>query len=406
MKIKNIIFGTLAATVALSLAGCYEKFDLPEPPVRYDDTYFTDRGYTVKNIKEIKDLFADPAHDLTNLDGNTAKGGNPQNSPLYTMYYPIEDMFVTKGKVITNDAYGNFYNSLFIQDETGGIEVKVGDRGMYTKYPPGTTIYVLCDGLVLGNYRSMLSLGLAPDGDDSVNPYEDRSDNLTPYPNRFISVPELIDRFIKLGDEEVSLTDADVTEIEVGEAINDAQLYKLCGKLVRLKGLQSVWDGPTVADGYPNFLYKYALNTYESFSFQQVIKKWQDFDAAGRPAGQEPMGIQSPTFHMPEPQNNYLPGAAKGQPTWGFQEYEHNGYEWNLKQHNFGSAKFTKTGYSGSAEILIRTSGYARFALEPVTPNGKHIDVTGVISRYTSGSGGYPAFQITVNNITDIVQID
>lgn len=382
MKITKILSVIAVAFLAAGLSGCYEKFTEPGEQMRYDDQYFVDRGMTVVDISTVLALFSNPANILINhVDGSTVSGGSPTNTTTYGRYYQIEENYVIRGKVTSNDAFGNFYRSLFIQDGTAGIEVKVGVNSMITNYPIGQTVYIVCKDLALGNYRSMLSLGILPLP-------EDTSDSGDPYANRYMEVQTIVNRHVFLGPA-TELTEDDITVIPDGQALNDAQLTALGGRLVRLEGMTSRWvDAPGANGGYPQFLHKHSFNNYVVYSFKEAMDAWKAFRDAGSIPGQEPV--------MPEPQNNYFDDP---QPSWGFQE--HGGDN----TRNYGSALFNKAGYTGSAELLIRTSGYSRFALRPVTPDGGRVNVTAIVSRYTSRSGGNLAFQFTVNNVTDIVEI-
>ncbi len=434
---KKILYAAALAAMTLSLAGCYEFFDNPKPPVRYDDAHFEAEGYEVKSIAEIKALFSNPANTLTKLpltdaekqNPPTRPGGNPYslgNSDLYSYYYPITERFVTKGKIISDDAYGNFYRGLFIQDETGGIEIKVGENGMYTKFHPGETIYVVCDGLVLGNYRSMLSLGLAPKA-------EDISDNGSPYPNRFMELPVIVDRHVKRGPA-TTLDASDITTIGATQALTALELYNLCGKLVCFEELTSVWEpqvkvngqDDTFQAGYPQVFYKFKFNTYGTMNFQELIDEWKAYRAdpqnAPRPSYTHYLGE---TFTAPEPENLYLSGSSKDYPTWGFKQHDwdkeleqDDELNLDLEQDNYASAKFENTNFvlgndgsnydNNETILLVRTSGYSRFALNPVLADGKKASVTGIVQRYTAGSGRNIAYQIAVNTdksgIVEIVE--
>ena len=66
---------------------------------------------------------------------------------------------VITGIVTSDDTEGNFYKVLNIQDETAGIQIKIANSSLHTKYPIGQRIYVRCDGLVLGDYRRLPQLG-------------------------------------------------------------------------------------------------------------------------------------------------------------------------------------------------------------------------------------------------------
>lgn len=412
MRTKSILFGAIAAAVMLSLAGCYERFDLPGPPERYDDARFETEGYQIRTIEEIKSLFSSPAAELKYLNSEQiVAGGNPTDPNRYSYFLPIREKLAIRGKVISVDAYGNFYRGLFIQDETGGIEIKVGENGMYTRFKPGETVYVACDGLVLGNYRSMLSLGLEPMD-------EDISDNGTPYPNRFMEVPTIIDRHVKRGPA-TTLTEADTHVIPANERLTAARLYDLCGMLVRFEGMESAFEGYTDSYnvGYPEVFYKFEYNTYGTFNFVDLIAEWKAYraDPTGRPMPTY-THTNGKTYPKPEPENLYLADEAKDKPTWGFKQHDWNEQEedeFGLAQDNYASAKFVNPNfvlgadsYQAPAIMLVRTSGYSRFALSPVLPHGRKADITGIVQRYTDGRGNNIAFQIAVNNVTDIVEVE
>lgn len=75
--------------------------------------------------------------------------------------YPlrIDDEVEIRGVVTANDSYGAYRYTLVVQDETGGIEIKAGGDELYTLYPIGQEIRVRCQGLVLGDYGGVVSLG-------------------------------------------------------------------------------------------------------------------------------------------------------------------------------------------------------------------------------------------------------
>ena len=73
---------------------------------------------------------------------------------MYKLLKPwkIDQNIVIAGQVSTSDQPGNFYKTFYIQDETGGMEIKVGRNGLYNEYKPGQTVYIKCEGLTLGMY--------------------------------------------------------------------------------------------------------------------------------------------------------------------------------------------------------------------------------------------------------------
>jgi hypothetical protein len=68
------------------------------------------------------------------------------------------------GTVVSSDEHGNCYKVLNIQDETGGIQIKINSTTLYHKYKIGQRIYVKCDGLVIGDYRQLNQLGYWANG--------------------------------------------------------------------------------------------------------------------------------------------------------------------------------------------------------------------------------------------------
>ena len=57
------------------------------------------------------------------------------------------------GVVVADDKSGNFYKTIAIQDETGGIQLKLDGYDLYTQYPVGRQVYVNVKGLYLGDYK-------------------------------------------------------------------------------------------------------------------------------------------------------------------------------------------------------------------------------------------------------------
>lgn len=77
---------------------------------------------------------------------------------------PMGSNIIICGYVTTSDEWGNNYKYLNIEDETGGIQIKIDNKALYNKYKIGQKLYVKCDGLVLGDYRKLPQLGLWANG--------------------------------------------------------------------------------------------------------------------------------------------------------------------------------------------------------------------------------------------------
>ena len=97
---------------AALFAGC-EEFQPVINQGRYPDPaqekLYTDDDFgKFTPISEVKQMYVD-------------NGSKP---------YDITKHCVIKGQVITSDQTGNIYKSFYIQDATGGIEIKIGKSGL------------------------------------------------------------------------------------------------------------------------------------------------------------------------------------------------------------------------------------------------------------------------------------
>ena len=79
-------------------------------------------------------------------------------------YDAIPEGTVISGTIISSDQEGNCYKYLTIQDETGGIQIKIDNSSLYPKYQIGQRIFVECKDLVIGDYRKNRQLGFWSNG--------------------------------------------------------------------------------------------------------------------------------------------------------------------------------------------------------------------------------------------------
>jgi hypothetical protein len=71
----------------------------------------------------------------------------------------ITQDIVIKGIVVGNDESGNIYKKIYLQDETGGIDVEIDATNIYTLFKIGQRVYIECKGLYLGTYGGAIELG-------------------------------------------------------------------------------------------------------------------------------------------------------------------------------------------------------------------------------------------------------
>lgn len=124
--IKNFI---VIASMVLLFAGCVDD-DFDVPPIDIPHVDFEANT----TIAELKAMYSG---GLDSIDTN----------------------IIITGIVVANDESGNFYKQLEIQDNTGGIEVRVDRYDLYTQYKVGQRVYIKCQGLFLGNYGGLVQIG-------------------------------------------------------------------------------------------------------------------------------------------------------------------------------------------------------------------------------------------------------
>lgn len=83
--------------------------------------------------------------------------------------YRITDDISIEGYVVANDLYGEYYKSIIISDDSGGIEIAIDTRKTATQFPISARIVVYCSRLSIGDYGGKLTLGATPEGSYSVD---------------------------------------------------------------------------------------------------------------------------------------------------------------------------------------------------------------------------------------------
>ncbi|MCL2097306.1 MAG: DUF5689 domain-containing protein [Bacteroidales bacterium] len=201
MKIKTTIL-SIAALLLFSLAGC-QKYDDPAP-------YKLVEMNSNMTIMEFKALHT--------------------TGPLIIQ----RDDIVLGGKVISTDKYGNFYRSFYIQDESGGIEIKIGTTGLYNTYNIGQWVYIKPYDLCLGNYYGMLSIGYR-----SLNPR---------YETAYIDVPGIINETIFRGQQSTPVlpvaifTAYDITTAHYGTLVTIKNAAYMGGSYYLNQVTVAPWD--------------------------------------------------------------------------------------------------------------------------------------------------------------------
>ena len=356
----------LAALVGLVAVSCYNDFDTPAPQKLYTADDMAAMGLTRITIAEVKEKFGPISNTGTNDNFSTTKtlkfGTRTSEEAKFDglMEWPEASKYYIKGKVISSDRQGNIYKSLYIYDGTAAIELKLYN-GLYLDYlldlenMKSQWVYVRLDGLYLGNYRMMLSIGGAPsDGINTAGTHKY-------YANSNLDNPKVAKLNVFAG-EYVPLEASDILEVNSSNyttALGEAQL----GRLVRFNGVKIRYAGIPNQDGVTN---PPMLNgTFENPYPTWIVTDW-------------------------------------GSPRYGAW------YRWAYNVNNvrlYGSVLMcyneTETNTANPGVYGIRTSGYSQFAMKPIPKDGAVGNVLGIYGVYGQ-RWDQAQFQISVSRIEDL----
>lgn len=304
-----------------------------------------------------------------------------KNSPL-----EVSGNTWIKGQVISSDVTGNVYRELYIQDETGGIDLKLGKSSLYSEFTLGQWVYVWCDGLTLGAYNGMPQLGLAAD-ETSTNEYE----------TSYIDSQAIINMHVFRGVQDTPLAPAVVSEADIKAAITAGFTGELWGKLVTIKDMS--YGNQIFALFYPNSNLPHKSGNPENRVFLSdngtwgittwscskagYIKYLQSgaWDSAEVGSGKTRYGAIATTT----PRSAGLTGST----LQSFSPYEDTTFKEIMIK--FATANYVSHYFKvGSTDVQVRTSGYAKFAdieLDAALRDGsKKADITGILTIYSGAA--------------------
>ena len=281
-----------------------------------------------------------------------------------------DDIYVS-GQVVSSDSTGNFYKSIFIQDATTGIELKLGKYNLCNEYKPNQWVYVRLQGLTVGAYYGSVQIG-----------YKDESGS---YETAYIEVQRLIDTHVLRGE-----MGPEVQPKELSASDLTGWKSRCCGTLVTLKGM-------TYANEIFCLLYR---NPNLPSSLRDKNHAWERVFLSDEPCGVTTWAMSERKF------TEYLSSGIWDSKTQASAEVGASGVK-TVKQMREGG-EFVASAYTVSQyfsfkgnNIGVRTSGYAKFCDEEIPAeilSGTPVDMTGVITYYDSSS----EFQFTLRSLDDI----
>ena len=300
--------------------------------------------------------------------------------------WQIDRDLIIGGKVTTTDKPGNFYKSLYIQDETAGIEIKLGKNGLYNYYQEGQMLYVRLFGLTLGMY-GYKSGNYGGQGMVQVG-FEDPSGE---YETAYLESTYLIDSHIFAGEKGDPVEAEVITESQLPQSYDTQATNPYIGRKVTLKGL--TYGNEVFCLIYINSNKEKKMSANRIFLSDQTwgVTTWamsenkfkEYFDS----------GVWDSIQIGNSGDYNY---GTVGQPN-------DPGFAMSKEDIRAHSAAYSVSQYfkMGSKEIQLRTSGYSKFGdaeiPESVLNGTATVDMTGILTTYQG------SIQFIVNSLDDIV---
>lgn len=330
--------GTFAAALTL-LASCDEWEPVFTGDYGKADVYKPVTLTPNKTILELKSLY--------------------KNAPV-----KIEDGIIIGGQVISEDRSGNIYKSIYIQDATGAIEVKIGKNSLYNDYKLGQWVYVKCSGLTLGAYNGMIQLG-----------YEDASGE---YETSYLDVQYIIDTHIFRGELDTPLAPKKVAESDLLKEEN-------LGCYVEIDGLKY---GSVKNPGGEIFCLIYVDSSKDKKSNSNRIFL-SSTDNDNKPVKDPSWGIK--TWAMSKQGFiSYLNSGVfdAGRLKDNSKPISDPGLKSALIK-NADAYAVSQYFRMGSTDVQVRTSGYAKFAdtqIDQKILDGATVNMKGIITVYKNAA--------------------
>lgn len=151
--------------------------------------------------------------------------------------YNIISDVVCVGRVTTSDHEGNFYRSLFVEDESGAAEIKLGTYNISAQYPVGLMVAIRLKGTSVMLGDGAVQVGLPPRSYDSS-------------PREF-EAQQVIDKHI-VRSSSVEPASPMLLAIQSLDA-------SLCGRFIRVEGLRYT---PCADDKFESY-YRFTNNNGE-----------------------------------------------------------------------------------------------------------------------------------------------
>lgn len=171
---SNIPFLCFLFMIGSFMSSCVHDDDYAVPEVQGDEPVVT-VNTTIVSIKKM----------YRGYEPVKVETGPDSKEPMYIEAY-----------VISSDESGNFYKSLIVQDapesSKAGISISTDVTDLYTKYNPGRKIYFRVDGLYIGQYAGLPTLGILNGNEVGRIAREDFESRIKRSLETFVLIPNVI----------------------------------------------------------------------------------------------------------------------------------------------------------------------------------------------------------------------
>ncbi len=220
----------------------------------------------------------------------------------------IDTDLVFDAIVVADDESGNFYKNIIVEDETGGITIRIEANNIYSVMPVGRRIYVKARGLYVGDYNGLIQMGFGDDNGDLLTiPFSlvgDEDESVIVPAERFQDVTPATVRMTDLGSEHLStlikLEDVQFVVNELGLPYADADNQQTLNRnledcdgnsiIVRTSGFSS-FAGDEIPSGNGDLL---AVYTVFGTTQQLVIRDPADLTMTGERCGEVVVDVPDP----------------------------------------------------------------------------------------------------------------
>jgi len=155
-KILTLIASIALLGLLIVPSGCIKE-DFDRVPPMED----TSSWVKTVSIAQVKDLF-NSANNPARVAGLVKKLATNSFWDAILAQGAADSSIIFEGYVVSCDSAGNFYETVTIMDETGGIDLKVNASELYVTYglKPGKKVLVKVNSMALDNYRGTYQVGL------------------------------------------------------------------------------------------------------------------------------------------------------------------------------------------------------------------------------------------------------